>query len=746
MKIIAANSCTRWLGLPLLILPWCLAAHAQTAPPDSSAPSARPTDGSVSQNQKPGSEPTSKSPQPSVTLQTIIVTADYRKVPLQTAPVAATVLTGDQLNKLGVSLVDQLQFVSPSTTVNNFGQGNDFNIRGIGKGEHNTQTTTGVITYRDGVATFPGYVNEEPYYDIASVQILRGPQGTFGGQNAIGGAVLVNSNDPIIGGGHQGYVMGQLGNYGDVSVQGAVNLPISSTMAARVSYYADNRDSFWKISGPWTGTNARQRVRAARLGLLWKPNSALSVLFKTDAGYLDMGAYPADPVNSPNDLFHITANADQKALDRFVRSVLHVDYTFANGIKFRSISGYQRANTVYRGDLDGTDVGDWTFADSVYETVRSQEFNLISPDTGRFSWILGAFWQWNNYTFPTGDFVTGVPPGNPLTEYVLQGGNQQQNRAVFGNVNYKITDKLKLEVGGRYTRGSTSNDVSVVQYGVPLADQQSAHYDNFSGKVSLDWALDKRNFLYAFVATGFRPGGLNVPVGLGIPVPFVGEKAVSQEIGWKADWFGGHLRTQLDAFHDHYENFQVTVGYPLFPTFGFELNVPNATRIYGFEAQAQAAFGNWMAFANIGWMRSSLGQFFATDPRIASYLPCNPETGPASYSCIDLGGNDQTYAPNLTYSVGLQRVFRVGNDTVIPRINYAHISPQWATLFENAELGDHLGSRNMLGAQIEWNHDSFQTTLYGTNLTNQHYVSAIISGLRFAGAPRQFGIRVTKFF
>src|SRR5678816_2499774 len=101
----------------------------------------------------------------------------------------------------------------PSLTVNNFGQGIDFNIRGIGKAEHNTQTTTGVITYRDGIATFPGYLQGEPYYDIGHVEILRGPQGTFVGQNATGGAVLINSRDPIVGGGYHGYVQGQAGSY-----------------------------------------------------------------------------------------------------------------------------------------------------------------------------------------------------------------------------------------------------------------------------------------------------------------------------------------------------------------------------------------------------------------------------------------------------------------------------------------------------------------------------------------------------
>ncbi|MGH8145453.1 MAG: TonB-dependent receptor [Rhodanobacteraceae bacterium] len=745
MKIITASACARWLGLPLLIMPWCLAAHAQTAVPAPAASSADATPATPAQNDQ--TTPRQKSANAPQTLPTVTVTAEYRKVPLQTAPVAATVLSGSELTKMGVNVVDQLQFVTPSATVNNFGQGNDFNIRGIGKGEHNSQTTTGVITYRDGVATFPGYVTQEPYYDIASVQILRGPQGTFGGQNAIGGAVLVNSNNPIIDGGYQGYIQGQLGNYSDVGAQGAVNLPISKTVAARVAFYGNNRDSFYNISGPWTGTNARQRIRAGRISLLWKPSDALSVLFKTDYDHLDMGAYPADPVNSTNGLYDLTANADMKALDRFMRSVLHVDYTFANGVQFRSISGYQKANTVYRADLDGTDyLPDETFLDSVYETIHSQEFDLLSPNTGRFAWILGAYWQEDTYVFPEGQFFIGAPPGSPAGEYVLQGTNPKQERALFGHVSYKLTDKLKLEAGGRYTRSRTSNDVFVMQYGLPLEDQQQARYHNFSGKVSLDWALDKTNFLYAFVATGFRPGGLNVPVGLGLPAPFGSEKVVSQEVGWKAEWLGGHIRTQLDAFHNHYENFQVTIGYPLFPTFGIEINTPNPTKIYGVEAQVQAALGDWTAFANLGWMRSSLGQFYATDPRIKSFLPCSPETGPASVSCIALGGHDQTYAPNLTYSFGVQRTFHVGDDTIVPRINYAHISSQWATLFENEALGDRVGSRNIVSAQISWNHGDLMTTLYGMNLTNRHYVMAVNSGLRFAGAPRQFGIRITKFF
>src|ERR1700691_3429696 len=186
-------------------------------------------------------------------VETGVVTAERRATDLQKTAISATVLNGDQLQNKGVTVIDQLQFIAPSFVIDNFGQGDDFDIRGIGKGEHNSQTTPGVITYRDGVATFPGYITEEPYYDIKSLEILRGPQGTFQGQNAIGGAVLVNSNDPVIGGGYDGYIQAQAGNYYDFGLQGAVNIPIDDELAARIAWFGETRSSFYDITTPTGG-------------------------------------------------------------------------------------------------------------------------------------------------------------------------------------------------------------------------------------------------------------------------------------------------------------------------------------------------------------------------------------------------------------------------------------------------------------------------------------------------------------
>ena len=751
------KACAFLLSASALTVSCCGLASAQTAPADPQTATPTPS----------GADDTS-----STQGQDIVVTAERRTENLATTPISASVLSGSQLANKGVVNVDALQFAMPSVVVNNFGQGNDFNIRGIGKAEHNTQTTTGVITYRDGVPTFPGYIQEEPYYDIANIQVLRGPQGTIVGQNATGGAVFVNTNDPIIDGGIHGYIQGQYGNYSDVGLQGAVNLPISDTLAARIAIFSERRGGFYHMTGPggapYQGNNGQIGEMAARFSLLWKPSSNFSILWKTDAADLDQGGYPAAPYTQ-KDLFHLTANSPQDARDKLIRSSLKMDYTFAGGIKFRSVTGIASGDTNYTADLDGvaelspenpqvTDPYE-TFYDNVSEFQVSQEFNLISPDDQRLTWLLGAFGLWNNYTFLQPyqfviDYAGAVTPGIPTNVYSLQGRNPERSLAAFGQIGFNITPKLKIEAGGRYTASQSTNHVDVMQYGTYIRDDQEVKSDNFSYKVSLGWKVTRDQYLYGFVATGFRPGGLNVPVGLGNPAAFKPETVRSYEAGWKGSFAHDHLNLSVDGFYNDYKDFQVIVGYPDIPTFGLELNVPNTTKIYGGEAEADLHFGGFSINAGINILHSELGEFYAVDSRTPPtgtatdpILPCDPATGPVSAHCVNLKGVEQTYAPNMTFNVGAQYELKLGDkDSVTPRINFGHIAPQWATLFENPALGDRLGERNILNAQLAWTHGGLSITGYATNLTNQHYAGALNSGLYFAGPPRQYGIRVLKIF
>ncbi|HUZ12212.1 MAG TPA: TonB-dependent receptor plug domain-containing protein [Caulobacteraceae bacterium] len=692
----------------------------------------------------------------------VVVTADRRTTNLQKTAIAATVLTQSDLIRRGVFTVDQLQFVAPSLTVDNFGQGNDFDIRGIGKGEHNTQTSTGVITYRDGVATFPGYFQEEPYFDIANVEVLRGPQGTFSGQNATGGAVIVTTRNPVIGGGYDGYLLAHYGNYDDAGAQGAINLPISDTLAARVAFDADYRNSFYHVTGPWTG-DPNLKWGSARLSWLWTPTPSLRVLSKTDYDYLYNGNYFGDAIINPltrkvnptRDLFNFSNNGHESADDRFMRSILQVDYTAWAGIDFRSVSGYQQGKTSWQGDIDGTDLPapNYSINESVDEELFSEEFNIISPSDKPITWILGAYYDRNDYAFPVGRFDIGVPAGG--IDEQLNGVNHTYTAAGFGQISFKLPAGFQLQVGGRYSRWSTYNRVNwlvpeFLAFGYHFFQNETYSGQNFTGKVALDWNLNYDNFLYAFVATGAKPGGLNGALYFGggtFPPPFQQEYVTDYEIGWKSSLLDNHLHTQLGFYYNNFDHFQVIVPIPNNPTQSTEFNNPNPTKLYGVEASAQAAFGGLSLDAGLGLEHSALGTFYTEDPRGATGGACNQESGPATALCINLGGHPQTYAPDLTFNVGASYNYRLSDgDTLTPSLSFSYISHQWGTLFDNVAAGDYLAARNILGASLAWTHGSIVATLYGSNLLDDHYVSALLPPIRLAGAPRQFGVSVMKTF
>jgi iron complex outermembrane receptor protein len=694
----------------------------------------------------------------------IVVTAERRNTSLQRSSVAATVLTDEDLVRKHVNSVEGLQFASPSLTVNTAGQGNAFNIRGIGKTEQSSAIGVGVITYRDGVPTLPGYFQTEPYYDIASVEVLRGPQGTFAGGNATGGAVFItqkNATFDRVG----GYVRAQYGNFDHMQLQGALNIPHSDTLAIRFAGNLERRDTFYDVSGPWTGNPGNRRDYSGRVSIAWEPTPELRVLLKGDYNNIEYGGLPAGRATDTGDPLKVANNAELSGGDEFGRVVLNVSYQFASGLTLRSISGCQRGTTRLESDSDGTAaVGTVAapaiqFRSNISEEIWSQEFNIISPDTGPLTWVLGGFYQDDKITIPAnGGFVIEQTPNSlaPLVfNTVLEGVNPKTALAAFGQLGYELVEGLQVTAGARWSRSTSAND-AVARAVIPtlgtlitLTQVDRTVDKDVNGKVALNWTVNSDHFLYAFVATGTKAGGLNGPNVLGRqPLAFEAEDVIDFEAGWKATFLDGRLRTQLGGYYNIYENFQISIVDPISPSISSIFNVPGKTKLYGVEVSMQGSFDRLIFDLAGSVSNSKLGRFFAADPRLGGAgAVCNPESGPVTPRCLDLTGNEQAYAPKLTVSAGAQYEFPIGNDvTLTPRVDFAHIAATWGSLFQNRQLGDRLEARNILNGQLTLATGEWAIAAFGTNLTDQRYVAAINGFRRLAGAPRQFGLRVSRTF
>ncbi|MEP9360231.1 TonB-dependent receptor [Sphingomonas sp. KR3-1] len=730
-----------WLTVSAVALMTAGAAQAQTTDPTAAAKPADSTD--------PSSE--------------IVVTAERRSTSLQRTGVAATVLTGQDLVKKSINGVEQLQFATPSLTVNTTGQGNAFNIRGIGKTEQTSAIGVGVVTYRDGVATLPGYFQAEPYYDIASVEVLRGPQGTFAGGNATGGAVFITEKNPDTQS-VNGYAMAQYGNYNDIKLQGALNLPVSDTLAVRFAGNMEHRDTFYDVSGPWTGNPGDRRDYSGRASILWQPSANFRVLLKGDYNNIEYGGLPASPATATGDPLVVAQNAYLNGRDEFGRIVLNMAYTTDGGMTFRSISGYQRGTTQINYDADGTAATGTaaapalSFRDNITEEIWSQEFNIVSPDTGPFTWVLGGYWQSDKIFIPAnGGYYSDATPNTPAAlDIEIVGTNPKTALAAFGQVGYQLTDGLQVTVGGRWSRTSSANDAVARAYftGLPgplasLPQKDKTVDKKLNGKVALNWTVDANNFLYAFVATGSKAGGLNGPNLAGVaPLAFDAEDVTDFELGWKGTFMDGHLRTQFGGYYNLYKNFQINIVDPRSPGISSLFNVPGDTRLYGLEASAQGSFDAFSFDLSASVSNSKLSKFYAADPRLgAAPAVCNPATGPATARCINLEGREQNYAPKFTFSGGMQYAIPLGGDaSLTPRVDYAHIGAVWGTLFQNVSRGDRIQARDIVNAQLTLATGPWSIAAYSTNLTDEHYVAAINGTRRLAGAPRQYGLRVSRSF
>jgi iron complex outermembrane receptor protein len=678
-------------------------------------------------------------------LEQIVVTAERRSTDLQLSPIAATVLTGEQLTKLNVNTVDSLMFNTPSLTVQSSGENALINIRGIGKSDGGAQDSSGVLIYRDGVSTTPnGLISDEPYYDIASIEVLRGPQGTFAGQNATGGAIFINEANPTLDK-FGGWIEGQIGNYTDVRVRGAVNIPLSDQLAIRLATDDENRDTFFHMSGPWTGNPGKLHSTNWRLSTLWKPDDDFTALLKLDYNYIDHGGSPAAPFTGlTQHIFDVASDSYLSGYEKQYRIVLQLSKRFADGITLKSISGYQDGRLTYSLDADGTatkpplGLSPEVFVANANDRTISEEINLVSADTGPFQWVAGGVYQDDDLNNP--QFILSLAPfGTPKTSVALNGLQNTAIRTswgVFAQGSYSITDALKLQAGARYSETNfTARSIAQLLFnGFPLVTQKLDNAkqsdSRLTYKVDLDYTLDEHNFLYAFIATGHKGGGINANGAVFSP-----EDVTDDEIGWKGTYFAGHLKTQLGAFYEDYRNFQLALFDPVLGA-GRDANATGSTILKGIEAQMQAAFGSLQFNLGTSYVSTRIGQFSAIDSR-------NRALGNQV-----LNGRPLPNAPLWTAQAGVQYAFDLGShQTLTPRVDYSLVGSRWATVYEVVP-GDFLQEQNILNAQLIYDYsETLAFTAYATNVTNDHYVTLqLLGNLGMPGPPRQFGIRVYKSF
>ena len=724
---------TKWAAMTALSLIWTAPAFAQSANGEEVA----------SENE-------------------IVVTGQKRDENLQDVPSAVSVLSGDALADQAIGQLDDLQTATPGLSITDSGLTQSVNIRGIGLASGSPNAANGVATYFDGVFQ-PPIVSTNSFYDIGSIEVFRGPQGTFVGSNSTGGAIFINSRNPELGN-FNGYFQGELGSFDRAGMEGALNIPLGDTLAIRVAGNYRTRDSFYSNSN---GLRAPGNLdeQSGRVGLLWEPSDQFSALLKAEVADKSTGGYAYRPIVGTryasartNDIYTLNYDDETRNDEQAQQYTARLEYVTSGGITVRSVSGYQNKEINNFYDSDGTNANTALQPRSnqsqfVRERVWTQELNIISPDDQPLRWIMGGYYQKNRILVD----ISVNPAAFIAPDIDIK--NKKITTGLFAQVSYDVTPQLSIDVGARYSKYKVdaAGQVRLRTINVVIGDPGGHEKDDqLTGKFALNWKPNDNHLVYAFVAKGYKSGGIQSPT-----TTFKPETVIDYELGWKGTFADGAVTTQLGAFYYDYKNFQLDA---LNPASGLSslINLTDAT-VKGLEGQLQGQFGGLRIFGGFAYTDSSLASTRFVDTRAVAFVypgfsnvpPCAAGQTPSPtppYNCIvyndfvsDTGGGANLYSPKWTYNLGAEYRLELGDLAIIPRVNYSHLGSRY-TYIGYDPVRDRLPAYDLINASIGFESGRFGFDVWATNLTKEEYISGQNDTNEFYGAPREYGVRMSVDF
>ncbi len=688
----------------------------------------------------------------------IIVTAQRRTENLQNVNIAATAVSGEDLSNRAVVRQLDLQNIAPGLSIVKAGLTESVNIRGIGLASGSPQVANGVASYLDGVFQ-PPIVSTGSFYDISTIEVLRGPQGTLVGSNSTGGAIFINTNKPKLGE-LGGSVNLEYGNYKHLGMNAAVNVPLGETLAVRISGLDVKRGSYYKDIGIYNNKPDSLSEQDVRGQILWKPGN-FSAHYKAEFIRRNTGGYAYQPilttgqsVNRTNQRYVLNYNTPTKNVENAFINSMELRYETDSGFVVRALGAYQNKRIRNLYDSDGTQVGTSGQSQFVRERQTSGEINIISPSDKDFNFILGGYYQRNKINVRIFNFNTAT---SVQTQWI-EPDTDKITKGVFGQANYKFTDQFELQAGVRYSSFEVNGAGGVYVGrgpaglnlpGINVAPQTGHHTDGrMTGKVALNFKPNEDHLFYVFVARGYKPGGINPPTPPG--AEFLPETVLDYEAGWKGSFLDRHLKTQIGVYYNNYKNFQQQVLNPVSGRTGI-LNIA-AAKIKGFEGQIQGRFGGFAVDGGIAYTDSGLGASSLINTRLIPGFNANaalPQcTATLTTNCFNYTPYEQNttggaslYAPKWTWNLGAEYKVPVGDGSITPRLQYSKVGAQFTSLFYNP-VTDRLASHGLLSGTITYAAGPLRLELYGTNLTKEFYISGQNGNNEFYGAPREYGMRL----
>jgi iron complex outermembrane receptor protein len=727
-------------------------------------------------------------------VEDVVVTARRREESLQDVPISVTAFSGEKLDVRGAPDITALQRSTPNLTLQ-VSRGTNSTltafIRGIGQQDPLWGFEPGVGLYVDDVylARPQGAVLD--IFDIERIEVLRGPQGTLYGRNTIGGAVKYVTKR--LGDEFSGKLRAELGNYNERNLVGSVVLPVADGVAIGGALAWYNRDGYGKNFTTGAETNNKD-VLAGRISVELTPSDKLFVRLALDRTEDRSNAnHGHREVREPNTNTAVLPGVydtlagigdDNKVMTQ--GASLTGEWSVSDVVTLKSITAWREGASSGKGiDFDGLaqpflDIGgngkiykDRQFSQEFQAQIEADRLQGVvgvyfmdSRASGAFDTILGRGLVPEAVLVPTPSAATA------LTQ-LTTGSVDTESYAVFGDLNYDLSDRLKVSLGARWTRDEKAGTVFKANYlgtlGSPLVKpyvtpfpfpfnvpQILTNYANrktfeeFTPRLSVSYELNDDVNVYAAYGRGFKSGGFDMrgdaTATPGTKNGYDSEIVNSYEIGLKGDFLDRRLRANAAIFNTDYKGQQVTTQVPkLTPPPGVVSFVDNvgSSRIRGAEVEASAVFSKDVSLdLTFGYIDAKFEKFpvfdlatgktidvastrrFQNTPKYNASATLNWRT--------DLAGGQLAILPALSYRSSVHLF-----ETPIPSIDQkgftlADLSVVWTSADAGWRIGAH--GRNLTN-------ERYRTG--GYNFPSNQFAQSVIG---FYGPPRTFKVAVERRF
>ncbi|MDP9084879.1 MAG: TonB-dependent receptor [Pseudomonadota bacterium] len=687
-------------------------------------------------------------------LEEVVVTAEKRETDLQHTSVSVGVVSGREIEMQGITQLDDALKNIVGVVVTRSGFTSSPTIRGVGPTIETTNGgSAGVSSLFDGVYTQNNYSSRLGYYDVARVQVLRGPQGTLYGRNSEGGVVELISNDPT----HkfEGAASATMGNYSQLNVSGMLNIPLSDALALRVATSSVDR------KGYLSNGQDDNRAQGMRAKLLYQPSADFSLLFGAETARLS-GEGPgtslaSDPFRSvvldPTDtafppsrtIATPSAQIDEdntyKVWAKLIADVGIGQLTVLPAYQYQS----EPKQLLYTGlvALESPGTG------STIE--RSAEVRLASEPGSYLSWV-GGFYRYHYHQTTPGQYATTVNSAgnvvvNPNPGTAANSYGFDDSTGVFGQATLPISDRWRLIAGIRHSKDektslfeSPGENPRTLALEVP----QNATWSKTDWKAGTEFDVNTTSMLYATVSTGYRAGGFspNYP-----HTAYAPENLKSYELGLKNQFLDNKLRVNADVYDYDYQNYQqanlqcaqfivLPNGVTICPNFNFGVINVGKVSVRGLELEsAYVPTPNDSLTANLALQHSRI------DSAVLYYV--------YNLSGTQLQGSSLPNAPKVTFSSSYRHAFHVGNIAIAPQVGPRY-SSETETLLASAASTQKAWWQWDASLQFAPDAAAWSVNAYVKNATNTvvktSYILTNGPALVTLASPRTYGVSVSARF